>query len=91
MKKHDENKDLRSLSRVAKIDYADRSITISTSVQLGIRRLGKLDFLTNHCGWKVFRGNVQVGRFIDNTIEETSAREIKKLKKERAINKKMRK
>lgn len=50
-KKHDENKDLRLISRIAKIDYAYKSIQAPKTSTIGIRSWGRIDFLTNYCGY----------------------------------------
>ena len=51
MKKHDENKDLKSFSRVGKINYSDKTLRASKSAIIGIRLRGNIDFLTHYCGW----------------------------------------
>lgn len=50
-KKHDENKDLRLISRIAKIDYAYKTIQAPKTSTIGIRSWGRIDFLTNYCGY----------------------------------------
>ena len=59
-KKHDENKDLRLISRIAKIDYAYKTIQAPKTSTIGIRSWGRIDFLTNYCGyiflWRRRRG-----------------------------------
>ena len=50
-KKHDENKDLRLISRIAKIDYAYKTIQAPKTSTIGIRSWGRIDFLTKYCGY----------------------------------------
>lgn len=48
-KKHDERKDLRSVSRVARIN--GNHIIIGDKSAVGIHTWGKIDFLTKYCGY----------------------------------------
>ena len=48
-KKHDENRDLKLVSRVANIDHGTKHIVIVNG-PVGIHTLGRLDFL-HRCGW----------------------------------------
>ena len=50
MAKHDENKDVRALSRIAKITN-DKQIKISKTQTIGIKQWGRIDFLTHYCGY----------------------------------------
>ena len=50
-KKHDENKDLQSLSRVCKVNVGSKTIKCGDLSKIGIRRWGKIDYLTRYCGW----------------------------------------
>lgn len=50
-KHHDENKDLRLISRIAKIDFANKTITAKGNVTIGIKTWGRIDYLTKYCGW----------------------------------------
>ena len=80
-KKHDERKDLKCVSRIAKIN--GNHIIIPINAVIGIRTWGRIDFLVHYCGYVLNRGS--------NTIQpsnlnfedaEVSAREAKKIKKE---------
>ena len=73
MAKHDENKDLRSIARIARINYSDKTINYSKSTIIGIRRWGKIDFLVNYCGWRLIRSGNVIRTDISN---ETSANKI---------------
>ena len=50
-KKHDENKDLRLISRIAHIDFANKTIEASKSTIIGNTSWGRIDYLTHYCGW----------------------------------------
>lgn len=69
-KKHDENRDLRSVSRIGKISLGDRCISISKTAKVGIHMLGKLDYLTKYCGWHVVW--VNGNQFISMSETETA-------------------
>ena len=63
MKNHDENKDVKLVGRVAKIDTRRKTITMSKNTSVGIRTLGRIDFLCHHCGYiRLFDNNVVADR-----------------------------
>jgi len=82
MAKHDESRDLRSVSRIARVDYSNKSIQASKSATIGIHMWGKLDYLTKYCGWHFFWNN-DVGTFIQNDDVPTTSK--KKVKKEHEL------
>lgn len=80
-KNHDENKDLRSVSRVAKINYGDKTIQASKSSTIGIHMWGRIDFLTHYCGWHfIWNNGAGVGGYINSSSDSTKKnyRETKK-------------
>lgn len=85
MKKHDENKDLRLLSRVARIDYSGKTIKASKYATIGIRSLGRIDYLCNHCGWTFIWDNsvvVNNARIDDFDDKPKRKKIVKKVKEE---------
>ena len=51
MKKHEENRDIHSLAKIAiSVDYQNKVITLRSKDEIGIRRWGKIDFLRKK-GW----------------------------------------
>lgn len=50
-KKHDENSDLASIAKIAKVNYGNKTITAPKGTHIGIHTWGKIDFLTHYCGW----------------------------------------
>lgn len=86
-KKHDERKDLKCVSRIAKID--GNRIIISINAVIGIRTWGRIDFLVHYCGYVINRGSNTIKpsnlNFEDATV---SAREAKKIKKEHKLTNK---
>lgn len=88
--KHDENKDLRSVSKIAKVNLGDKTIQVSKNTNIGIHMWGKIDFLTHYCGWHfIWNNSAGVGGYSYN--ESTSAREAKKIKKEHKLTDKTKK
>lgn len=93
MAKHDENKDLRLLSRIAKINTSNKTIQVAKTTPLGIRVLGRIDYLTHHCGWTLIYNNSIVAKSKNDSSDDksTSKRELKKSKKEHPLTNKTRK
>lgn len=86
MKKHDERKDLKCVSKVAEIN--GNRIIIPTDAVIGIHTWGRIDFLIHYCGYFLYRAkNVKASNlnFEDATV---SAREAKKIKKEHKLTNK---
>lgn len=80
MKHHDEEKDLRSLKKVAFINFVEKTITVSKNT-LGIKRLGMLDFLIKK-GWRILNaGNKVVTAYKGSDEDKQSVRQIKKEQK----------
>jgi len=88
--KHDENKDLRSFSRIGKVNPGDKTLRASKNATIGIHMWGKIDFLTRYCGWYfVWDNSAGVGiKLDDNTNPE---RVTKKAKKEHQLTDKTKK
>lgn len=81
MAKHDENKDLKSFSRIGKVDYSNKTLRCAKSATIGIRMWGKIDFLTHYCGWHLIWDNsAGVGTITsyDNSNSNTTNKKAKK-------------
>lgn len=91
-KKHDENKDLRIISRIAKVSYYDKTIQASKSANIGIRTLGRLDYLCKYCGWTfIFNNSVILNSGYNSNYENiTNKREAKKAIRENSLTNKKR-
>ena len=86
MKKHDENKDLRSFSRIGKVDYSDKTLQCAKSAIIGIRLWGKIDFLTKYCGWHFVWNNNAVSSYNQfNSDSNSDVNVQKKSKKEHQL------
>lgn len=48
---YEESKVLKSLSRIIRIDIPNKKLNVPKDQTLGIKQLGMIDFLVNHCGW----------------------------------------
>ena len=93
MKNHDENKDIRLVSRIAKIDYSNKTIQSPKSAIIGIKTWGRIDFLCHYCGWTfIWNNSVSVrGNQYNTDSASVHKREAKKAAKENTLtNKKKR-
>lgn len=90
-KKHDENKDIRLVSRIAKLDNINKTIQAPKSAIIGNTTWGRIDFLTHYCGWTFVWNNdiIISGRnSSDNDNVKKRKREAKKLAKETSLSNK---
>jgi hypothetical protein len=87
MKRHDENKDLRSFSRIGKVNYGDKTLQASRSATIGIHMWGKIDYLTHYCGWHfMYNNSIGVGTVNVNTDNSTeNTKSTKKSAKEHKL------
>ena len=85
MAKHDENKDLRSFSRIGKVNISDKTLQAPKSATIGIKLWGKIDYLTHYCGWFFVWNNNAGPSAWYNSEQKTSARDMKKAKKEHQL------
>ena len=85
MVKHDENRDVRSLSRICKINPFERSIQASKTAIIGIHAWGKIDYLCHYCGYHFYWNNsAGVGSTIPVPGEKIDKKAAKKAAKENA-------
>ena len=90
-KRHDENRDLRSFSRIGKVDYSNKTLQCSKNATIGIHLWGKIDFLTKYCGWFfMWNNSAGTGGYVGNDDSKTK-RELKKAKKEPKLTDKTKK
>ena len=86
MKKHDEKKDLKCVSKVAEIN--GNHIIVSTNSVIGIHTWGRIDFLVHYCGYILNRSKNVKASNLKFEDAEVSAREAKKIKKEHKLSNK---
>ena len=90
-KNHDENKDLRSVAQVCRVNYSDKTITYDPNAMIGIRRWGKIDYLVHYCGWHLIRmkgagsGGYLGGNSNNTNSTKTYARDSKRSAKEHKL------
>lgn len=82
---HDENKDVRLLSQIAKINQGSKSITIRKDQIIGNKRWGRIDFLCHYCGYHLVRED---GAVVTVVVEKDNKRKKEELKKHK-FNKRM--
>lgn len=86
-KNHDENKDLRLVSRIAKIDYSNKTIQAPKSAIIGIKTLGRLDYLTHYCGWTfIWNNEVRISGSNMRSDDDTTTKRKRDAKKAKADN-----
>ena len=85
-KKHDERKDLMSVSRIARIN--GNHIIIGDKSAVGIHTWGKIDFLVNYCGYVATYEHGVKASNLKFDESKTSAREAKKICKEHKLTNK---
>lgn len=86
MKKHDERKDLKCVSKVAEIN--GNRIIIPTDAVIGIHTWGRIDFLVHYCGYILNHGKNVKASNLNFEYATVSAREAKKIKKEHKLTNK---
>ena len=85
-KKHDERKDLKCVSRVAKIN--GNRIIVPINAVIGIHTWGRIDFLIHYCGYILYRAKNVKASNLNFEDASVSAREAKKIKKEHKLTNK---
>ena len=81
-KNHDENKDIRLISKIAKIDYANKTIQAPKTAIIGNKSWGRIDYLTHYCGWTfIWNNEVVIRKITDNDIVKTDIKRKKELRK----------
>lgn len=82
---HDENKDVRLLSKIARINQGNKSIIIRRDQVIGNKRWGRIDFLCHYCGYHLVREDGIVATMV---VEKENKRKKDELKKKKS-NKRM--
>ena len=85
-KKHDERKDLKCVSRVAKIN--GNRIIVPIDAVIGIHTWGRIDFLIHYCGYIFYRAKNVKASNLNFEDANVSVREAKKIKKEHKLTNK---
>lgn len=92
-KKHDENKDIRLISKIASVNHINKTIQASKDTIIGIRSWGRIDYLVNYCGYSfVWNNNIRISsKFKDDDTNVKRKRETKKASKENTLTNKKKK
>lgn len=81
---HDESKDLRSFSKVGRVNRGDKTLRTPKGSLIGIKMWGKIDFLIHYCGWTLVWDNHAFGnRHVEN--DDDNKVDYKKIKKEHKL------
>ena len=89
-KKHDENQDVRILSKRFKVNEAQKLIHASHSQIIGNKTWGRIDFLTHYCGYTLVWGDtflVNQGNY-SNSDKKKELRDAKKASKQHQLTNK---
>ncbi len=93
-KNHDENKDIRLVSKIAKIDYSNKTIQTPKSAIIGNKTWGRIDYLTHYCGWTfIWNNDVHISaRYNSNDNDKVNRkRDVKKAAKKNTLTNKKKK
>ena len=89
--KHEENVDVKRVSKVAKIDTHNKLIQLNKSDNIGIKTWGRIDYLCNILGYRLIKSGIVVSdKFNDDNIKAHN-REVKKQVKADKANNNMKK
>lgn len=84
--KHEENVDVRRVSRIAKVDTHNKLIQLNKSDDIGIKTWGRIDYLCNILGYRLTRSGIIIGDAFNNNDVKKHNREIKKEAKANKAN-----
>ena len=90
--KHEENVDVRRVSRIAKIDTHNKLIQLNKSDNIGIKTWGRIDYLCNVLGYRLIKSGIVVSdKFTSDEDAKKHNREVKKQAKADKANNNMKK
>ena len=92
-KRHDENKCLKSFNRIGRVDIYNKTLQAAKNAVIGIHLWGKIDYLTNYCGWHFIWNNDATPGHIQSSDDNNNANNSikKKQKKEYKLTDKTKK
>ena len=89
--KHEENVDVKRVSKIAKIDTHNKLIQLNKSDNIGIKIWGRIDYLCNILGYRLIKSGIVVSdKFTDDDVKKHN-REVKKQVKADKANNNMKK
>lgn len=90
-KRHDENKCLKSFNRIGRVDIYYKTLQAPKNAVIGIHLWGKIDYLTNYCGWHFIWNNNATPNYTQNSDDSNNNVVKKKQKKEYKLTDKTKK
>ena len=87
--KHEENVDVRRVSRIAKIDTHNKLIQLNKGQNIGLKLWGRIDYLCNILGYRLIKSGIVVSDKFNDADIKTHNREVKKQIKEAKANNNM--
>lgn len=83
---YDENKAIRSFSRVGSVNVVSKTLKASKTATIGIHMWGKIDYLTHYCGYHFVWDNLTKGsKATSDSTDKVKARAAKKAAKEHKL------
>lgn len=80
-KRHDENKCLKSFNRIGRVDIYNKTLQAAKNAVIGIHLWGKIDYLTNYCGWHFIWNNDATPGHVQSSDDNNTNSSIKKKQK----------
>lgn len=80
-KRHDENKCLKSFNRIGRVDIYNKTLQAAKNAVIGIHLWGKIDYLTNYCGWHFIWNNDATPVHVQSSDDNNTNSSIKKKQK----------
>lgn len=87
--KHEENVDVRRVSRIAKIDTHNKLIQFNKDQVIGIKTWGRIDYLCNILGYRLIKSGIVISDRFNDADVKAHNREVKKQIKEAKANNNM--
>ncbi len=89
--KHEENVDVKRVSKIAKIDTHNKLIQLNKSDKIGRKTWGRIDYLCNILGYRLIKSGIVLSdKFADGDVKKHN-REVKKQAKADKANNNMKK
>ena len=85
--KHEENVDVRRVSRIVKIDTHNKLIQLNKSDDIGIKTCGRIDYLCNILGYRLIKSGIVISdKFNDGDVKQHNREVKKQIKADKANN-----
>lgn len=85
-KRYDENKAVRSFAKIGSINPVSKTLKAAKTATIGIHMWGKIDYLTNYCGYHfVWDNSAKGSKAVSESTDKVKARAAKKAAKEHKL------